>query len=161
MKAIRLLAVGLLMSALAVAHGLFAPHARAQQDEGGKYSVAGLDDEREVEQFFLTFKEAVGRADKVRVASMVSYPITARLASGRWAKINNRAAFVRRYDAIFNTAFKRLIAETRVEDLWAKSSGVATPRGEIWINGVVKNEKKPDEYVILITSINGPVPGDE
>lgn len=136
--------------------------ARAQEEQtprGGKYSVAGLDDEREVERFFLAFKEAVAADDKARVASMVSFPVSASLASGRRVRIRNRAEFVRRYDSIFDRAFKRLIAETRVEDLWAKWSGVATPRGEIWINGVGRNRRNPDEYEIKITAINGRLRG--
>lgn len=143
-----------MLTALVGAHGFGAP---ARPRDGGKYSVAGLDDEGEVERFFTAFKEAVARGDKGRVASMVSYPIAARRSDGRRVRLRNRAAFVRSYDAIFDGAFKKLIAETGVGDLWAKSSGVATPRGEVWFNGVVRDEKRPEEYVILITSINGPI----
>lgn len=153
----RLLTVALLLLLTLAGAGAFSsPVVRAQ--DGGKYSVAGLDDEREVNQFFLSFKEAVGAGDKRRVASMVSYPIRAHTADGRWVRLRNGAALVRSYERIFDPAFRRLIAETRVEDLWAKSSGVATPRGEIWINGVVTDERRPDSYVIRITSINGRIP---
>lgn len=158
----RPLAAGLSMIALVGTLGLTPAraHAPAAQD-GGKFSVAGLDDEREVEQFFLAFKEAVRGGDRRRVASLVSYPITVSLASGRSARIRNAAAFVRRYDAIFDAKFKRFISEARVEDLWAKFSGVATPRGEIWFNGIVEDERRPDDYVIRITAINGIFTGDQ
>jgi hypothetical protein len=49
----------------------------------GRFSVAGLDDEREVEQFFISVKEAIARGDKKKVASLVSYPIKVNLTSGR------------------------------------------------------------------------------
>jgi hypothetical protein len=127
----------------------------------GKYSVAGLDDDREVEAFFLSFKDAVAKSDKAKVASLVSYPIDVRLTSGRFVKLRSRRTFVRSYDAIFGEKFKRLIARTEVKDLWAKWSGVATPRGEVWFNGIVKDERRPDEYEIKITSINGPVPSEK
>jgi len=52
----------------------------------GKYYAAGLDDDREVEQFFLSFKAAIAKGDKEKVAAMVHYPIAASLASGQRVK---------------------------------------------------------------------------
>jgi hypothetical protein len=79
------------------------------------------------------------------------------LRSDRTVKIVNSARFIRFYDQIFDAKFKSLIAETEFKDLWAKWSGVATPRGEIWINGIIKNPKFEDQYVIKITALNGPM----
>jgi hypothetical protein len=120
----------------------------------GRYSAAGLN-EREVEQFFLSFQDAIARGDKEKVAAMVAYPIPVSLASGRRVRVRNRADFLRNYERIFDRAFRRFILQTRVEDLWARWSGVATPRGEIWVNGIVRDESRPDEYEIKITTING------
>ena len=113
---------------------------RAQKE--GRFSVAGLDDDREVEQFFISFKEALGQNDKKRIASLVSYPIKVNLASGQSKRIRNAADFVRAYDRIFDAKFKLVVMETDVKDLWAKSSGVAMPLGEIWFNGIVKDAKQ-------------------
>src|ERR1044071_178652 len=112
---------------------LFTAALSRQQDEN-RFAVAGLK-EREVEIFFNSFKEAVAKDDKRKVAAMVSYPIKVYVASNRTVKIVNSARFIKFYDRIFDEKFKKLIAETEFKDLWAKSSGVATPRGEIWING--------------------------
>ena len=128
----------------------------ARQQDNGRFAVAGLK-EREVEVFFNSFKEAVAKADKRMVAGMVSYPIKVYLRSNRTVKIANSTRFIKFYDQIFDQKFKDLIEETESKDLWAKSSGVATPRGEIWINGIVKNPKFEDEYVIKITALNGPM----
>lgn len=125
------------------------------QDEN-RFAVAGLK-EREVEIFFNSFKVAVAKDDKRKVAAMVSYPIKVYLPSNRTLKIANSARFIKFYDQIFDEKFKKLIAGTELKDLWAKSSGVATPRGEIWINGVIKNPKFEDEYEIKITALNGPI----
>jgi hypothetical protein len=127
----------------------------SQQDEN-RFAVAGLK-EREVEVFFNSFKEAVAKNDKRKVAAMVSYPVHPRLSSNRSVKIVNKARFIKLYDRIFDVKFKQLIAQTEFKDLWAKFSGVATPRGEIWINGIVKNPKVEDEYEIKITALNGPI----
>ena len=51
----------------------------------------------------------------------------------------------------------KLTAATDFKDLWAKFSGVATPRGAIWINGIVRNPKFEDEYDVKLTALNGPM----
>jgi hypothetical protein len=134
---------------------LFTATLSGQQDEG-RFAVAGLK-EREVEVFFKLFKDAIAKDHKRKVAAMVSYPIKVYLSSDRTVKIVNSARFIKSYDRIFDQKFKNLIAATEFKDLWAKSSGVATPRGEIWINGVIKNPKFEDKYEIKITAINGPM----
>src|ERR1043166_2495299 len=126
------------------------------QDDEGRFAVAGLK-EREVEVFFTAFKEAVEKYDKQKVAAMLSYPITLYPGSGRKVKVASRARFIKLYDRIFDAEFKQLIANTEFKDLWARWSGVATPRGEIWINGIVTHPKVSDKYIIKITSINGPI----
>ena len=127
----------------------------SQQDEG-RFAVAGLK-EREVEVFFNSFKEAVAKGDKRKVAGMVAYPVPTRLSSGRSVEIVNKARFIKLYDQIFDNKFKQLIAQTEFKDLWAKYSGVATPGGAIWINGIMKNRTSVDDYVIKITTLNGPI----
>ena len=126
-----------------------------QQEE--RFSVAGLKD-HEVEKFYKEFREAVAAGDKQKVASLVSFPITATLASGKRQTIRTRVAFVKSYDLIFDDKFRALIAKTEFADLWAKFSGVATPRGEIWIGGIVKSKTNFDDYVIKIIAINGVFP---
>lgn len=124
--------------------------------DGGRFAVAGLED-RETEEFFASFKEAIAKGEKRTVAAMVSYPVRVTVKSGRRMRLGNAAAFIKAYDQIFYAEFKQLIAETEAKDLWAKSAGVATPRGEIWISGIVKDSKNLDKYEIKIISINGPI----
>lgn len=139
--------------------GLVCMPARSQDaaPSQGKYAVAGLNNDREVEQFFMSFKEAVAKGDKQAVAAMVRYPIKVALARGRQVTLRSKVMFLRNYDAIFNEPFKQAIAQTKVEDLWAKWSGVATPRGEVWMSGIIKNPKKPEIYELKIITLNGPV----
>ena len=121
-----------------------------------RFAVAGLN-EQETVAFFASFKEAVAKGEKRAVAGMLSYPIRVTLKSGRRVRLANSAAFIRAYDQIFYDEFKQLIANTEAKDLWAKSAGVATPRGEVWIAGIVKDSKNPDKYEIKIIAINGPI----
>jgi hypothetical protein len=119
----------------------------------GRFDAAGLN-EQEVEAFFVSFREAVSTRDKKKVASLISYPIKVTLSSGARRTIRNRADFIKAYDLIFNEKFSRLIVETRVTDLWARWTGVATPLGEIWFSGIGA-KKSPDKYTIKIIAING------
>lgn len=128
----------------------------APTKQENRFAVAGLE-EREVEEFFGAFKDAVANGDKRRVAAMVDFPARVTIKSGRRVRLANAAALIRVYDQIFYDEFKQLIATTEFKDLWAKSAGVATPRGEVWISGIVKNPKSPDTYVIKIIAINGPI----
>jgi len=121
-----------------------------------RFAVAGLN-EQETVAFFASFKEAVAKGEKRAVAGMLSYPIRVTLKSGRRVRLANSPAFIRAYDQIFYDEFKQLIANTEAKDLWAKSAGVATPRGEVWIAGIVKDSKNPDKYEIKIIAINGPI----
>ena len=126
------------------------------KQEEGRFAVAGLND-RETEAFFASFKEAIAKGEKRKAAAMISYPIRVTVKSGRRIRLSNAAAFIRVYDQIFYDEFKQLIAKTEAKDLWAKSAGVATPRGEIWFSGIVRNAKEPDKYEIKIIAINGPL----
>lgn len=127
--------------------------AHRPQDEA-RFSAAGLAN-HEVERFYKEFREAVSASDKKKVASLVSFPITVTLATGKRRTMRTKADFIKSYDLIFDDTFRELIAKTEFADLWAKSSGVATPRGEIWFSGIGKSKAKAGEsYVIKIIAIN-------
>lgn len=119
----------------------------------GRFNAAGLSDQ-EVETFFLSFRDAVSARDKKKVASLISYPLKIYISPGRTRTIRNRAEFVKAYDRIIDEELQQFIVKTEVKDLWAKWTGVATPRGEIWFSGI-GTKGSPDKYTIKITAING------
>ncbi len=139
---------------LALTFSYISAIAQGYIESKGKYSVAGLDDDRDVEQFFISFKKAIAENDKDKVASMITFPVKAILANGLMVTLKSRADFIKAYDKVFDTKFKQIILQTQVEDLWAKYSGVAMPRGEIWINGVTRGKKNLEKFQIKITTIN-------
>jgi len=142
--------------ALLVFFGTALAFAHPGTQEQGRFSVAGLND-AEAEAFFVLFRDAIATGDKKKVASLVNYPIRVSLKSGRGQTIGNSAEFIRSYDRIFYAEFKAIATKTDVRELWAKSSGVAMPRGEIWFSGIVKNAKRPEKYAIKIIAINGSI----
>jgi len=98
-----------------------------------KYEVAGIDDAAAVEKFFHNLQEAMARGDRVRIASMVSYPITVMIA-GRKVRLRNRAEFLRRYNVAINLRVKQAVAGQNVENLFVNYQGVMIGDGEIWFN---------------------------
>lgn len=138
------------VSLLVLFVGLTLAHSRGQEDE--RFAAAGLRN-GDVETFYKQFREAISAGDKRKVASLVSFPIKVTLSSGAKRTLRNKADFVKSYDQIFDDEFRQLIAKTEVTALWARWTGVAMPRGEIWFAGVGKT--KP--VVIKIIAINGPI----
>lgn len=152
MRTVRCMLAAVLCTFFVVSTGIPAvshDHAVAE----GKYSVAGLDNEKEVHAFFLRFRDAVKNREKEKVAGLISYPITASLATGRRVKISTAKAFVKRYDSIFDSAFTAALSRKNVDELWANSQGVATESGEIWFGGIVTGPSSKHELKIL--AING------
>jgi hypothetical protein len=133
--------------------GLAFAHSRGQEDE--RFAAAGLKNGA-VETFYKDFREAISAGDKKKVASLVSFPIKVTLSSGAKRTIRTKADFTKSYDQIFDDEFRQLISKTDVSALWARWTGVAMPRGEIWFAGVGKT--KP--AVIKIIAINGPIRSD-
>ncbi len=129
------------------------PLAQDRRENSGKFSAADLGD-REVELFFLSFKTAIAKDDKEKIASMIAVPIKVKLVTGPLVTLKNRAEFIAAYDMVFDKEFKKVILQTQVEDLWANSRGVAMPRGEIWITGVQEDKRDLEKVQIKIFSIN-------
>ncbi|HET8781221.1 MAG TPA: hypothetical protein VFM63_02295 [Pyrinomonadaceae bacterium] len=146
------LAIGVSLLLLFV--GLALAHPSGQENE--RFAAAGLTN-GEVETFFKDFREAISAGDKKKVASLVSFPIKVTLPSDAKRTIRTKADFIKSYDQIFDDEFRQLIVKTEVTDLWARWTGVAMPRGEIWFAGVGKT--KP--AVIKIIAINGVIRSDD
>ena len=121
--------------------------------QDGKYANAGLKD-AEVEQFFKSLQQAVDKRDKQAVASMISYPIVV-IINGRRQSIKTDAAMIKNYDVVFDKRLSEFLVQSKIEDLWSKDLGVATPGGEIWFSGVIKDPQHTDKYEIKIIAING------
>jgi hypothetical protein len=119
----------------------------------GKYANAGLKD-AEVIQFFKSLQQALDKGDKQAIASMVSYPISV-IINGRRQSIKNDASMIKNFDYVFDKRLSEFLVQTKIEQLWSRDQGVATPGGEIWFSGVIKDPQHLDKYEIKIIAING------
>jgi hypothetical protein len=76
--------------------------------------------------------------------------------TGARRNIRNKREFVTYYDRIFDDEFRELVMKTEVNQLWARWTGVAIPRGEIWFAGFGR-AKDDGTKSIKIIAINGPI----
>lgn len=119
------------------------------EEKRSRFWAAGLEDEKQVLDFYEKFKKAVAKDDRKTVASMMNYPLSILYASEHFKlmknktvyrkEIKNKHTFLKNYDKIFDEPFKNFIVNINLEELWARDCGVATPHGEIWLNGICKD----------------------
>lgn len=148
MKKSQLLLFGSLLSLT-----LMAPLAGLPASAASRYEVAGLENQAAVDQFFGQFQQAVAKGDRATVAAMIHYPISVKLG-GKAVQLKTKAELISRFDSVFPAAFKRKLAGIKVKDLWANYQGVATPGGELWLGGVIHDQKHPEKYELRVIAIN-------
>jgi hypothetical protein len=90
--------------------------------------------EGKLKAFVAALQKAVGINDRVKVASMIRYPIVI-VVDRRSVLFETPAQLAASYDRIFTTALKKLIAETKAEDMSSNWRGAMMGGGDIWIHG--------------------------
>jgi hypothetical protein len=75
----------------------------------GSSLAIGAADERSIERFLADLQSASDRTDRAAIAGMVHYPLKV-LASGWIVPVDDRAAFVRFFDAFFTEEIRDVIA---------------------------------------------------
>lgn len=99
---------------------------------------SGIDPETGVFDVWETFQTAVSNDDRDTVANLMRYPLQVYFPTdtdrSTYRMIANKKAFLRSYDKLFDDDVKQFVANTSSSDLWERSNGILTPRGEIWID---------------------------
>ena len=108
-------------------------------------------DHAKYEAVILSFQKAVAAHDAAAVAELVSYPIVVSV-NGRKSTIQSAKAFIAAYDAIMTPDIVAAVTTQKYEDLFVTSHGVMFGNGQVWVNGVCKDEacKRLDVKVITI-----------
>ena len=81
---------------------------------------------------------AIAEGDAPGVAAWVAYPITVSVA-GEDEVIENEAQFIARYDGFMTDDIVEAVATQDYEDLFVNSNGVMFGNGQLWVNGVCKD----------------------
>lgn len=102
---------------------------------GNRHGAPGGDES--IHRAASDFREAVAKGDRKAVASLVRYPITVRVASGK-LELRNDRALVANYAAIFTPKFRDLIASRVPRQFMRSSEGIMYGRGEVYFDELGK-----------------------
>ena len=125
--------------------------ALAQGQAGAAFSAAGTD-AAQVTAFLKTLQGAVSLGNRLKVASLVSYPLKA-WVDGEETLIRNESEFQARYSRIFDADMKRAIAGAKVDTLAADQQGVTFGDGRVRFKPVPE-----EKNAIRIVALNEPLP---
>ena len=130
-----------LLAALGLAFALSAFPALAQTDADTDAAVdSALGDHTAYRAAFDAIHKAVTDDDKAGFAAWVSYPI-ALTAGGKELTIKDPAEFEKHYDAILTDEIKTAITEQKWSDLFVNYKGIMYGNGQVWLNGICKDDK--------------------
>ena len=119
------------------------------QTPTSQFSAAGIDDPKMVDAFLADLQKAVAADDAAQVAALGRYPAEVVIAKRR-RKVKSRDEMQKLYAELFTPCMKRIVAETRPEDLFASYQGVMLGGGAIWFG--LQGSRR-----ILFYTINGPL----
>lgn len=96
-----------------------------------RYAVAGVSNDAIINRNAYRFWEAVKRKDRKMVASLINYPITVKLPSGRRRLLGARD-LIANYDVVFSVEYRRAILNAVPHNMFANSQGVMLGDGVAW-----------------------------
>lgn len=122
-------------------------------DYGHKYRVAGINNDKEVEQFAQTIQCYMRSDDKKSLATRIRFPITCTI-DGKKMEINNYEEFVKYYDKIFNPNFKNVLRTASTKFMFGNSQGVMFGGNmyNVWINKVMNSPYPLKPYITAINN---------
>ncbi|MCL1634763.1 hypothetical protein M2650_08985 [Luteimonas sp. SX5] len=100
---------------------------------------------------FDELQRAVAAKDAAAVAALVQYPLVATI-DGKKATIKDSAAFAAQYDKIVTPAIADVVTRQKYSDLFVNYKGVMFGSGQVWLNGICKDNacKQADVKVVAI-----------
>lgn len=111
-------------------------------------------------QYRATFdqlQQGVRGNDPAKVAATVRYPIKVTI-KGKRTTIKSAGVFIRRYADIISPDIASVIKSQKYADVMLNNQGMMLGNGEIWINGICRNQacSKVDVKVITIQHTTQP-----
>lgn len=111
-----------------------------------KYSIAGFENDQELEGFAGKFKKVVLSGNKEQVSKMLRYPIEVSLRSGNTKNLQSLDEFLNLYDEIFYPGFIEAFKEAIPHNMFAKHLGVMMSSDDntfwVWFVRLEPSEEK-------------------
>lgn len=141
----RLLPSLLLAAAFSVAPAL------AQSDAETDAAIdAALGDHTAYRAAFDAIQQDVAEGDKAGFAEWVSYPIEVKIGGDK-VSIADAGEFVARYDEIVTDEIRNAISGQAWADLFVNYQGIMFGNGQVWLNGICKDDACTAFDVRIIT----------
>ena len=113
------------------------------------FETAGTDT-AQVTAFLKSLQSAVSLGNRLKVATLIHFPLTA-WVDGEETVVRNESEFQARYGRIFDAGVKKAIAEARVETLVANQQGVMFDNGRVRFRPLAEHKG-----ALKIVAINDP-----
>ena len=113
------------------------------------FTDAGTD-ATQVTAFLKCLQSSVSLGNRLKVASLIQFPLTA-WVDGEQTVIENESAFQARYGRIFDAGLKASIAEAKVETLVANAQGVMLDNGRVRFRPLAEHRN-----ALRIVALNDP-----
>lgn len=114
-----------------------------------------LGDHTVYQEAIAALQESVEAHDADAVAELVSYPIDVAV-DGKKMVIKSPKAFVTNYDAIMTPEIAEAVTDQDYGDLMVNSQGIMFGDGQVWINGICKDDACETFDAKVITIQAGP-----
>lgn len=140
-----------LIASLALVLCLGAAPALAQSDADtdGRIDIV-LGDHSAYRTAFDAIQEAVANEDASAFAAWVSYPIKV-VADGEAMTISDETQFAEHFDNIVTEEIRAAILDQTWETLFVNYQGVMFGNGQVWLNGICKDDACAEFDVRIIT----------
>jgi hypothetical protein len=109
-----------------------------------------LGDHAAYEEAFQAIQVAVAEDDAEAVAEWVAYPFNVTV-DGEEYSFEGPEGFVEHYDGIVTEEVKAAVVEQKYEDLFVNADGVMFGNGQMWLNGVCRDDACAESDVKIIT----------
>ena len=118
-----------------------------------------LGDAAAYREAFDRLQRGVKSADKQAVAALVAYPISVEI-DGKPRTTRDAQAFIALWDQIITPEIAGVIASQRFADLLVTAQGVMFGDGQVWLNGICRDDACAVSDVRVITIQSGPASPD-
>jgi len=109
-----------------------------------------LGDHTLYEEAFTAIQTAVAENDSEAVAAWVAYPFAATI-DGDAVSIEGPDGFIEHYDSIVTDEVMEAVTGQSYEDLFVNAEGIMFGNGQMWLNGVCKDDSCAEFDVRIIT----------
>lgn len=109
-----------------------------------------LGDHTPYEEAFEAIQAAVAADDAEAVAEWVAYPVNVTV-DGEAYSVEGPEGFVEHYDGIVTEEVKAAVVDQQYEELFVSAEGVMFGNGQMWLNGICRDDACAEFDVRIIT----------